>query len=289
MTNPNPPNEENKLLNEDEEAELAALDAMLAEENPELENELNELNELKTENLEGVVDDFEEAHKTKTKDKLIRLFFNLKSLARIWAFNIYYFLKKISIRLAKTLKSNLASFFKWFFGVFKVLTLKQKLQLIAIIITVSAIPFASWFLLTQVFHFKPRGTVTDLSMYADSMMEISPRDTYEDFYRSSRTPPNLLMIERFVVNLKPDNTRLPMMAAELFIESLNPHALAEIKQRESYFRDVIHGFSKNWTFAELDSREGKEKYLQALKEELQSSLRQGTITRILFKTIILKP
>jgi flagellar basal body-associated protein FliL len=285
------PDTENPSLNEAEEAELAALDAMLLEENPEI---FDELESLKSEKIENVTSEFEIDPKisrlAKITESAQKNFFKLKALIKLQLLNTFYFFKHHTKVILIHGKQNISNFLKNLALTFKALPLKQKLSVILSSIFILSLPFGIWFALKKFSDFTTPGIVTDLSVYADSIYDLKPNEPTEDFFRSSRSPPNIFLIERFVVNLQGEgDSGRPMMAAEIYLESLNPHSLIEIKNREGYFRDVMITFSSQWAYEELVTREGKERYLNSLRDELQSKIRKGRLSRCYFKSIILKP
>lgn len=289
MSQNNTPLDDSKTLSADEEAELQAIDDLLKEQNPDFENELADL---KNEKIDGVVLEFEtEDRKQKIKEKFKIWYFKTVAVIKIWLINFYYFTKKSSLSKSKQLSTWLLKKSKAGISIFRILSLKQKLQLSLILIVISFFPFGIHLLIKYVQQASNRGVVTDLTSLADQVYTLDKDSSFEAFYNSTRTPPNIFLIKRFVANLTPSEglNHLPMMAAELLIESLNPQPLAEIKSRESFFRDQIRAFSERWTFEELSSKQGKDQYLYKLKEELQKHIRQGQLSKIYFKAIIVKP
>lgn len=283
------PLDDTKALSADEEAELQAIDELLKEQNPEFEDDLADL---KNEQIEGVVLDFEtEDRKQKIKEKLKIWYFKSVAIIKIWLINAYYFSKKSTLSKAKELTTWSLKKTKAGISIFRILSLKQKIQLSLILIIISLFPLGVHLLIKYIQQASNRGVITDLTSLADQVYTFDTKAPFEPFYNSSRTPPNIFLIKRFVANLTPTQgpDHLPMMAAELLIESLNPQPLAEIKSRESFFRDQIRSFSEKWTYQELSSKNGKDQYLYKLKEELQKHIRQGQLSKIYFKAIVIKP
>jgi flagellar basal body-associated protein FliL len=285
------PDTENPSLNESEEAELAALDAMLLEENPEI---FNELESLKSEKIENVVSEFEIDPKisrlVKIKDTVKKYFFKIKAVIKLQLVNTFYFFKHHTKVFLSTGKQNISNFAIGFASAFEAVPLKQKIKIIFSSLFILSLPFGIWFGIKKFLDFTTPGIVTDLSVFADAIYPLEPNEPTEDFLRSTRSPPNIFLIKRFVVNIAgKGDSGSPMMAAEIYLESLNPHSLAEIKSRESYFRDIIITFSSQWSYEDLATREGKERYLNSLRDELQNKIRKGKLSRCYFKSIILKP
>lgn len=283
------PLDDSKVLTSEEEAELQAIDEMLKEQNPDFENDLADL---KNEKIEGVVLDFEtEDRKQKIKEKLKIWYFKTVAILKIWLINAYYFTKKSTLTRSKQLVAWSVKKTKAGISIFRILSLKQKLQLSLILVLISFFPVGVHFLIKYIQQVSNRGVITDLTSIADQVYPFDAKSSFEPFYNSTRTPPNIFLIKRFVANLTPTQgpNHLPMMAAELLIESLNPQPLAEIKSRESFFRDQIRAFTEKWTFEELSSKNGKDQYLYKLKEDIQKHIRQGQLSKIYFKAIVVKP
>jgi len=285
------PNPDVPSLNEEEEAELAALDVLLREENPE---SFLELELLKSEKIDQVISEFDTEEKVsrfrRVKEFYMKSFFKLRAIIIFHIINAYYFSKQSLKINFKTLKNRILSFILGFFSAYKAVPSIKKIKIIFSSFLIISLPFGIWHGVKKFLYFAPPGTVTDLSLFAESRIPLSQDDLTEDFLRSSRTPPNIFLINRFVVNLSGrGESGNPMLAAEIYLESLNPHALAEIKRREGFFRDNIINFSSQWTYEELATSEGKERYLNALRDELQTKINKGQLSRSYFKSIILKP
>lgn len=279
------------MLTEEEVAELEAIDALLKEESPEI---FDEFEQIKAESLEGVISDFEVEEKRsrliKFKELLLLHSLRIKATLKLRLLGLYYLVKKNVKSGASEAKVQILRFAKHLRFAFKAVPLQQKLKIIASALVIVSIPFGIWIGVTRFLDIAPPGTVTDLSLFAESTTALNLDSPSEDFLRSSRSPPNIFLVKRFIVNiLGKGESGSPMLASEVYLESLNPHALAEIKSRESYFRDAIITFSSQWSYEELATREGKERYLNALKDELQNKIKRGQLSRVYFKSIILKP
>jgi len=285
------PGQEKSALTEEEEAELATLDTLLKEDNPDI---FKEFEQIKSEHLDGVASDIEVEQKQskllKAKEFLVHRFFKIRTITKLKLLNAYYSQKKILTTQTIKIKHNFSTFCLKLIDGFKTLPRKQKVKMIALTVVILLIPFGIWFSVTKFLDFATPVVVTDLSEYADSVIDLKANEPTENFLRPSRIPPNIFLIKRFVTNIVGQGeSDTPMIAAEIYLEALNPHSLAEIKSRESYFRDTVISFTNQWTYEELVTREGKERFLNALKDELQSKIKKGKLSKIYFKSIILKP
>lgn len=282
---------DNITLTEEEEAELVALDAMLKEDNPEI---FSDFEQIRSETLDGVVTEFEVEQKQskllKIKEYLVLHFFKIKTIVKLKIINAYYSLKKNLKTTLTQVRHDFSTLLSNLIHTFKAVPPKQKLKVIASLIAIALMPIGIWFAVTQFFSFSTPGVITDLSEFAESAIDLKTNEPTEDFLRSSRTPPNIFLIKRFVTNIGGHGeSGTPMIAAEIYLEALNPHSLIEVKNREGYFRDAIISFTNQWTYEELVTREGKERFLNALRDELQNKITKGRLSRVYFKSIILKP
>jgi flagellar basal body-associated protein FliL len=237
-------------------ADLAAIDAFLKKESPDI---FKEFEKLKKEKFENVFDS------------------EVTSSPSPW-----FFLTNLRWEIGSFIRTALSRFQK--------LSSLDQLRLGSLFIFLISTPFGIWILLTDFFNFAPRGTLTDLSSFSDYTFPIKKETLREDFFRSTRSPPNIFLIKRFVVNLaKSEKQGSPMLMAELYLEALNPHSLVQVKNQEAYFRDLIISFTSQWSYQDLSSQEGKQSYLKELRDELQKKIKKGQLSRIYFKNIILKP
>lgn len=179
-----------------------------------------------------------------------------------------------------------------FFGELRKLSLKLKLALaglIALFVAGSALVFLLW--KGKLLPAEKELFVTDLAAHASEVFEVEDLEGFENFYDNIRSTPNLLLIQKLVVNVKSSENSgsNPMAAMEIFVEGLNPDVVIEVKDRESFFRDLVQRVTEEFSFDELSSAEGKRQYLQTLLKEMNRHLTTGELRSARFKTIILKP
>ncbi len=131
------------------------------------------------------------------------------------------------------------------------------------------------------------------TMFSKAQEKFSFEDTAktEPFYDNVRSTPNILLIQKSIVNIRPSASSKsnPMVAFELFIEGYTPEVVAEIKAREGFYRDLIHNTAAKFSYDELESVEGKKEFLGVVRKELNSVVRRGQVKHVRLKTIILKP
>ena len=120
--------------------------------------------------------------------------------------------------------------------------------------------------------------------------EYVEKSEKEPFFENIRATPNIFLIQKSVINLRPSaESPNPMAAFDLLVEGYTAEVINEIKLREGHFRDLIHSLSSQYTFEEVASPEGKKDICAAILTMLNKNLRNGQIKSVRFKTIILKP
>lgn len=193
------------------------------------------------------------------------------------------------LNLLSSVKKSLKSFF----ADFKSLSLRLKLAFAGLLILF----FGSIFLVWAGFQGKllPKAEsdlfLLDMEKLADKTIELKRDEIFENFYDNVRSTPNMLLIQKIVVNIRASKQSgsNPMFAAEFFVEGLNPDVVIEVKDREPYFRDLIQRTIEDFTFDQLESSEGKQLLVQALLREMNRNLTTGELRNIRFKTLIIKP
>ncbi len=132
-----------------------------------------------------------------------------------------------------------------------------------------------------------------LRSFSDVASEVITYDSevgVEPFYDNLRSAPNLIYLEKMVVNLKPGpESPNPMAAFELFLEGLSPEVVLEVKERETMIRDHIQRTVESYNFEDLDSPEGKRELMDSLARSISKKLISGKLKSVRIKTLILKP
>lgn len=125
---------------------------------------------------------------------------------------------------------------------------------------------------------------------ADATFTFDDRDPIEDFADPLFHPEHVVMMDKFIINLRrvrPDEN--PMGLFEFYIEASNQDSAVEIKDREGEMRDVIARAIEQTTYKDLVSVEGKEKLKVMLRQALNTILTRGQVRRVYFKSVVLKP
>ena len=133
--------------------------------------------------------------------------------------------------------------------------------------------------------------LTNLDAHAGQVYQVNKEEGFENFYDNIRATPNLLLIQKLVVNIKPspNSGKNPMLACELFLDSISPDVIIEVKDRETFFRDLIQRTTEEFDYDTLSSVEGKKQYLKVLMKEINKQLTTGELRNIRIKTIVIKP
>lgn len=130
-----------------------------------------------------------------------------------------------------------------------------------------------------------------LAEVADEVITYDLENEVEPFYDNLRSTPNLIYLEKIVVNLRRSGNSgsNPMLAAEFFLEGLTPEVILEIKEKETMIRDHVARVLENYSFDELDSSSGKEQVARELTKSISLRLSSGKLKAVRIKTLILKP
>lgn len=81
----------------------------------------------------------------------------------------------------------------------------------------------------------------------------------------------------------------PMLAIELTAEGLSVDAIVEIKDREAEFKDMLARITEERTYDELISSEGKLSLCEQYRDTLNAHLTRGQVRRVLLKSFVIKP
>lgn len=215
----------------------------------------------------------------------IRIVTKLKYVATEGRKNLVKNSKEVFAKIGKSLKKSI--------GGFKALSLKLKLAFLAFIVLCISGGFLIWATWTGYF-FKLGDEelfLKSLDSIAINSIVIESDSEYENFYDNSRSTPNLLLIQKIVVNIRPtaQSGKNPMFATEFFVEGLTPDVLIEVKDREAFFRDLVQRTTEEFNFDQLSSVEGRKVLVNALLREMNRNLTTGELRNIRFKTIVVKP
>ncbi|MEI7974104.1 MAG: flagellar basal body-associated FliL family protein [Bdellovibrio sp.] len=130
-----------------------------------------------------------------------------------------------------------------------------------------------------------------LAEVADEVITYDLENEVEPFYDNLRSAPNLIYLEKIMVNLKRSSSSgsNPMVAAEFFLEGLTPEVILEIKEKETMIRDHVARVLETYSFDDLDSSNGKEQVVRELTRSISLRLSSGKLKAVRIKTLILKP
>ncbi len=176
---------------------------------------------------------------------------------------------------------------------FSALSKKQKMAAGVLVLMSIGFLFLVKFILSGREFLQPaeQHFVLNLMGEAGEVIHFKPDEDMEPFFDSSRVQKSVILISRIVVNLRatPKSGPSPMLAIELFLESLSEDAILEVKDREAEFKDLIERKLEEMSYSVLDSQEGKYLMLERVREEVNRSLTSGRIRQARIKTIVLKP
>lgn len=278
-----------------EELSLDDIDQLLKEEDPEFVNKLAEISADK--NLHAI--------EIEVEDKRT-IFLRLKEYSWKWsvlianaaedqAIRIYQFLLRLARRLLVNLKEallSLKSSIQSVFTAFSRLSGGLKLAFVGTSFLALGLVAAFYWAAKTNWVFQSKALfMTSFADRAEESFTFDESDHLEPFLDNIRSTPNILLIEKSVVNIRPSASSgsNPMVAFELIIEGFNPEVVAEIKRREGFYRDLIHQTTSKFSYDELEYAEGKKELLGVLQKELNSVVQRGQIKAIRLKTIVLKP
>lgn len=175
---------------------------------------------------------------------------------------------------------------------FKYLKPKLKIAVLGILVlTVGTSLFIYRSLTRGVVPVRDELFIPTLERIATEVYEYDPATESESFYDNLRSPTNILLIPKVVVNLRKSQSSgpNPMGAFEFYIEGMSQEAVIEIKDREVEIRDRIQRGLEEITFDQADSPEGKQYLCEKIKKEVNLLLTTGKIKRVWIKTVIVKP
>jgi flagellar basal body-associated protein FliL len=118
----------------------------------------------------------------------------------------------------------------------------------------------------------------------------NPLSESEFFFDNSRVSKNMVSLKKMVVNLKASasSTSNPMLAFEITVEGLSKEVVIEIKDREAEFKDLVLRTAEDYSYDELTEPQGKQGLAERILLTLNSQLTQGQVRRVFYRTFILK-
>lgn len=166
---------------------------------------------------------------------------------------------------------------------------KKVLMLWLLIIVACAVVYFAPTVLNKIFtdkHF--------IKSYAELNPEVqsyNPLTESELLFDNPKFAKNLVTMSKMKANIKKsaDSSDNPMLALELNIEGTSAEVTIEIKDREAEFKDILLRQAEDFTYSQLDTVEGKRELLNSFRTEMNKSLTQGQVRRVLLRSFILKP
>ncbi len=299
---PPPPADSPKGEGED----VAAIDALLATEDPQFAASMTELRQQVAQdagNVELDSLDLEEKPPGKIarlKALILRPINTISGLADAAA-NRATKLKTSSVEIAKDggkvvvekSKHGLAATggaVKGTLGSFKALPLKSKLLVFAVIVMgVLSIMTLKIVLKGPVLPTLETKYLGSFAEVADKSYEYDNEEPMEDFTDPFFHPEHVMLIDKIVVNLRRDEEGSnPMGLFEFYIEASSDEGAIEIKDREVEVRDVISRTLEQMPYDELVTAAGKNKVKVILRKNLNQFLTKGRVRRVYFRNVVLK-
>jgi flagellar basal body-associated protein FliL len=231
----------------------------------------------------------------KTKAQFHRLKGLLKSNAiRLKNFAYYVFVdgrKKAVAQFQRGIKRSISSA-KDSAQRFSALSFRLKLMFFALIFLFFGFVYVGY--LTVTGRFFPKDDmlfVTNLRNHAEEVFKYDPSTDIEPFYSNLRTTPNILLIEKMIVNLRRSETSRenPMGAFEFFLEGFSSDSLIEIKMNEAAIRDIMQREIEAFSYDDLASPDGKRRLTDELAKKVSRHIRSGRLKAVRIKTIVLNP
>lgn len=125
---------------------------------------------------------------------------------------------------------------------------------------------------------------------ADATYTYSESEPIDDFTDPLFHPEHVLLLDKFVVNLRrPQDGSNPMGLFEFYLEASNQDCAVELKNRSGEVRDVISRTIEQMPYSELVTVEGKEKLKIIIRKNINAIVTRGQVRRVFYKTVILKP
>lgn len=291
------------------QAELAEMDALLEQADPDFKQDLNQVAEVKPEgelddegSLGEIPDqqlenDVEEAQSLGRFARITRYFsFRLQRLKirfTRFLFEALLFLKtrpKEWVGYVLSLLKVGIKFIQQLLGRFSALSKSQKGLVVFVLLMSVGVVLLTLKNLKGVWlpQLNPP-IVKSLAEVADEVFPYSMKDQ-EMFYRSFPRSPDLFLFEKFKVNLSrsPGHPN-PMGAFEVVLELDSKGAAIEVQDRQVEFHDLIQREFESQSYPSLLSDLGKQHLKNLIKKNLDERLSQGWVEDVHFQTFILKP
>ena len=126
---------------------------------------------------------------------------------------------------------------------------------------------------------------------ADQIVELGPQMKMQSFRDPLEEFNFIVQYERMVVNLKPslNSTSNPMATFVIYAEGTSRDTAVELKDRQMEIRDICQRVAEGLTYDEFVSAEGKRRFKNLVRKEVNEILNAGRLRAIYFDTVIVKP
>ncbi|MEQ1878595.1 MAG: flagellar basal body-associated FliL family protein, partial [Bdellovibrionia bacterium] len=138
--------------------------------------------------------------------------------------------------------------------------------------------------------FRSTDYLSSLETVATNIESFDPAEPMEDFNSPLRHPEHVVILRKVAVNLRPSRTSSasPMAIFELFVEAGSKDAAVEIKDREKEMVDLTARVAEGVGYDDFSVADGKEKFKNAVRRELNKVLNTGRVRKVYFKTVVIK-
>lgn len=226
--------------------------------------------------------------RAKLAAKAVALAIASRNRAHDLALGLWKGTRKGVVQTASSLKEGVGGGLKSFGA----MSLKRKLLLVSTLAVIAGAGYGVYFAFTG--RLLPGQKELFIANFADEgapVFEYDPAEKPELFFDNVRSTPNLLLITKMVVNIRPSSNsgENPMLAVEFFAEGMSPESILELKSREAFFRDRMQRKIEEYSFDVLDTPPGKQGMAADLLKDLNRNLSQGQLRGLRIKTIVLKP
>ena len=298
-------------------AELAEVDALIKEQDPNFERSLKDVEQLKNESVDlgeeivEITDDLlnEKSSAEETpaiaiersaflfrcrqafSRQLRRILYALQYYARnilpLTKEAIIWFIK-LNLLLLKNTISGISITSRYFRG----LSAQEKLIALAIPLLCALIFLVLRFTLAnRVLTVRTDTYLNSLGQVADHTYFVKPGERNLDFYGDFSPLKFYVLIKKVVVNLRPSehSSANPMGAFQFFLQASSEDGAIEIKERSVAFRDAIQQTLAGVPYDELITPAGKDAVKDLLRQRLNALMKHGKIRHVLYDHIVLKP
>lgn len=104
-------------------------------------------------------------------------------------------------------------------------------------------------------------------------------------------PQFVFLLDKVIVNIQPSesSTKNPMIAMRLFFESNSRQGTVEIKDREKEIRDLTQRVLETFTYDRIITARGKMEFKEQLRREATSVMNTGIIKNVYIDDMLIKP